>query len=219
MNRRVVRALRIALAAAVVLAAPAAAQREPVLKQVKVPHSYYYREMYLPQATSGPSAVAWSPDGREVVYSMQGSLWRQRVGADEARQLTAAPGYDYQPDWSPDGRSVLYASYRNDAVELWLLDLASGRASPLVANGAVNVEPRWSPDGTRLAFVSTAFQGRWHIFTAAVRSGRAENVLRITEDRDSKLPRYYYGVYDQYLSPTWSPDGREILFISNRGHV
>ena len=55
----------------------AAAQREPVLKQVAVPHPYYWREMYVPQVTSGPSAVAWSPDGRDVIYSMQGALWRQ----------------------------------------------------------------------------------------------------------------------------------------------
>jgi len=33
------------------------AQRGPVLRQIKVPHSYYYREMYLPQLTSGPSAL------------------------------------------------------------------------------------------------------------------------------------------------------------------
>lgn len=76
----------------------ASAQREPVLKQINVPHSYYYREMYLPQATSGPSSVAWSPDGKELVYSMQGSLWRQRVGTTVAVQLTDGPGYDYQPD-------------------------------------------------------------------------------------------------------------------------
>jgi TolB protein len=42
---------------------------------------------------------------------------------------------------------------------------------------------------------------------------------RITEDRDSGLPRYYYGARDQYLSPTWSPDGKELIFISNRGHI
>jgi len=36
------------------------AQREPVLKQIDLPHPYYFREMYLPQLTSGPSSVAWS---------------------------------------------------------------------------------------------------------------------------------------------------------------
>jgi hypothetical protein len=195
------------------------AQRQPVLRQIKVPHSYYYREMYLPQVTSGPSSVTWSPDGNELIYSMQGSLWRQRIGSTEARQLTSGNGYDYQPDWSPDGRAVVYASYRNDAIELRLLDLASGSTRPLLSDGAVNVEPRWSPTGDRIAFVSTSHEGRWHIFVARFRGAELDRPARITEDRASGLPRYYYGAYDQYLSPTWSPDGKELILVSNREHI
>lgn len=203
-----------------VLPACLTAQRQPVLPQIKVPHSYYYREMYLPQVTSGPSAVSWSPDGRELIYSMQGSLWRQQVGSKVTRQLTAGPGYDYQPDWSPDGRTVVYSSYHDDQIELRLLDLSTGQSRSLLADGAVNVESRWSPDGRRIAFVSTAYEGRWHIFIAAVSpDGSLASAQRITEDRESGLPRYYYGTHDQYLSPTWSPDGQDLIFISNRGHV
>jgi Tol biopolymer transport system component len=198
---------------------PAAAQREPVLQQIAVPHSYYYREMYLPQLTSGPSSVAWTADGAELIYSMQGSLWRQRPGSDEAIQLTDGPGYDYQPDASADGRWAVYSSYRNDGLELWALELATGRSRPLLANGAVTVEPRFSPDGRRLAFVSTSFEGRWHVFVADFADGAVTNVSRVTEDVDSKLPRYYYSAYDHYLSPTWSPDGRELIVISNAGRV
>jgi TolB protein len=197
-----------------------AAQRQPVLRQIEVPHSYYYREMYLPQLTSGPSAVTWSPDGRELIYSMQGSLWRQQLGSKVARQLTAGPGYDYQPDWSPDGRTVVYASYHDDQIELRLLDLSNGQSRSLLADGAVNVEPRWSRDGSRVAFVSTAYEGRWHIFIAPVNpDGDLGPPQRITDDRESGLPRYYYGTHDQYLSPTWSSDGQDLIFISNRGHI
>ena len=64
------------------------AQREPVLKQIDLPHPYYYREMYLPQLTSGPSWVTWSPDSKEIIYSMAGSLWRQKLDSTEAVQLT-----------------------------------------------------------------------------------------------------------------------------------
>ncbi len=196
-----------------------AAQREPVLPQIAVPHSYYYREMYLPQLTSGPSAAAWSPDGADLVYSMQGYLWRQRVGTTEAAQLTDDDAYDYQPDWSSDGRWVVYASYRNDAIELWVVDLSTGAAHALLADGAVNVEPRFSPDGRRLAWVSTAFEGRWHVFVADFADGKLANVTRITPDVDSKLPRYYYSPWDHYLSPTWSPDGKELILVSNRGRI
>src|SRR2546423_432536 len=128
---------------------PTVAQRRPVLPQIDLPHAYYFREMYLPQLTSGPSSVAWSPDSREVVYSMAGSLWRQKVDSSAAEQLTDGAGYDYQPDWSPDGRYIVYASAQGEAIELWLLDLSSGRTRQLTQGGAVNVEPRWSPQGRR----------------------------------------------------------------------
>src|ERR1700732_1059803 len=194
--------VKLTSAALSLLALPAGlrAQRQPVLPQIKVPHSYYYREMYLPQLTSGPSAVTWSPDGREVIYSMQGSLWRQQLGSKVARQLTDGPGYGYQPDWSPDGRTVVYVSYHDDQIELRLFDVSTGQSRSLLADGAVNVEPRWSPDGRRMAFVSTAYEGRWHIFIAPVSpDGNLGAAQRISEDRESGLPRYYYQTHDQYL--------------------
>jgi len=190
-----------------------------VLPQIDLPHPYYFREMYLPQLTSGPSSVAWSPDSKEVVYSMAGSLWRQRIDSNEAQQLTDGPGYDYQPDWSPDGKSVVYLSYQKDAMELWLLDLASGKTQQLTHEGAVNVEPRWSPDGKRIVFVSTSHKKRFHIFRADVNDGKLENVVRLTGETKSDLPRYYYSAFDTEINPVWTRDGSEILFISNRGHI
>src|SRR5882724_958660 len=182
-----------------------AQQREPVLKQINHPHPYYFREMYLPQLTTGPSSVAWSPDSQSVVYSTTGSLWRQKLDSGAVEQLTAGSGYDYQPDWSRDGRWIVYAKYAHDAVEIWALDVNNGETHSLTSAGAVNVEPRFSPDGRRIAFVSTSYNGRFHIFTADFNAGELKNQQRITGENRSPLPRYYYSPFDHEISPAWSP--------------
>jgi Tol biopolymer transport system component len=198
---------------------PAQAQREWVLKQIDLPHPYYYREMYLPQLATGPSSVAWLPDSRGLVYSMAGSLWLQKLDSSAAEELTAGPGYDYLPDCSRDGRWVVYSKYHKDALELWVLDRKTRETHALTNEGAVNLEARFSPDGSRIVFVSTAFNKRFHIFAADFREGRLENVQRLTGETRSSLPRYYYSVFDTEISPAWSADGKEILYVSNRGHI
>ena len=195
------------------------AQREAVLKQIDLPHPYYFREMYLPQLTTGPSAAAWSPDSRSLAYSMAGSLWRQELGSTKAEQLTAGPGYDYQPDWSADGHWVVFARYEHDAVELYALDLWNGKTQQLTSGGAVNLEPRFSPDGKRLAFVSTSYKGHFHIFVGRFEDGVLSDVRQLTPENVSALPRYYYSKVDHEISPVWTRDGSEILFVSNRGHI
>ena len=140
-------AARALLAATALFAAAAAsgAGREPVLSQVKLPHNYYWRELYIPQLTTGPSSVAFMPSGDEVIYSMEGSLWRQKIGARGAQEITRpTAAYDYQPDVAPDGASVVFARYDGNGFELWRRDLTGGGEHALTANGGVNLEPRMS---------------------------------------------------------------------------
>ncbi len=81
----------IAPALAALLLAAAPAQRTPVLPQIALPHSYYYRELYLPQLTSGPSSACWLPGGDALVVSMAGSLWRVRLDGSGAEHDACAP--------------------------------------------------------------------------------------------------------------------------------
>jgi hypothetical protein len=207
--------MRILLACLALLAATVAlADRAPVLRQIKVPHDYYYREMYLPELTTGPSGVAWSPNGQWLVFSMAGSLWKQRIDSTTAEELTAGPGYDYQPDWSHDGRTIVFARYLHDAEELYTLDAATGAVSQLTHGGDVNLEPRWSPDGKRIAFVSTQGTGHFHIFIGTF-GKKGFSATPWMNERKSKVARYYYSPFDQQLSPTWSPNGRELIYVDN----
>ena len=198
------------------LSAPAAAEREPVLKQVDLPHSYYWRELYLPQLTTGPSSVSFTPDGAALVYSMGGSLWRQAIGSDEAVELThPRAAYDYQPDVAPDGRSVVFSRYDGEGIELWRLDLRTGRELPLTSGKAVNVEPRLSPDGKRVAWVSTKGTGHFNLFVADISADGLHDPHPLLGERRSKISRYYYSPVDHAINPSWTPDGKRILYVTN----
>jgi TolB protein len=207
------------LAAAAFMGVCACSPTAAGVPAIDAPHSYYYREMYIPQLTAGPSSLAWAPDSHELVYAMAGSLWRQKTDSGTAQQLTDGPGYDYQPDWSPDGRYIVYVTSAGDALELMLLDLSTGRSTQLTRAGAINLEPRFSPDGRRILFVSTTYNRHFHVFVGELHAGQMTNVVRLTGENKSPLPRYYYSAYDHEINPTWTRDGRSIVYISNRGRI
>ncbi|HJW05178.1 MAG TPA: CehA/McbA family metallohydrolase [Rhodanobacter sp.] len=205
-----------ALLALILLAGAAQAAREPVLKQVDLPHSYYWRELYLPQLTTGPSSATFLPDGDTLIYSMGGSLWRQRLDDATATELThPARAYDYQPDAARAGRSVVFVRYDGNALELWRLDLASGREQRLTTSGAVNVEPRLAPDGKRIAWVSTQGSGHFNLFVAELDAAGLHHARPLLGERKSTLDRYYYSAFDHAINPSWSPDGKTLYYVSN----
>jgi len=206
----------VALALLLSLAGAAHAEREPVLKQVDLPHSYYWRELYLPQLTTGPSSASFMPGGKTLIYSMGGSLWRQAIGSNEAVELThPRAAYDYQPDVAPDGGSVVFSRYNGDAIELWRLDLKSGQELQLTSAHAVNVEPRLSPDGNRIAWVSTLGTGHFNLFVADIGPDGLRKARPLLGERQSKVGRYYYSAFDHALNPSWTPDGKRILYVTN----
>lgn len=211
--------IRMALLCCLILALSdsSEAAREAVLRQIAVPHNYYFREMYLPQLTTGPSSLAWSPDGQWLIYSMAGSLWKQQVGSTVAEQLTDGPGYDYLPDVADDDR-IVFSRYYQDAMELYLLDPDGREVRQLTTGGTVNLDARWSPDGQSIAWISTAAHGRFKLFTGQLQGKSGKQSLQgqpLLPDRRSPVDRYYYSDFDHELSPTWSPDGEEIIYVSN----
>lgn len=192
-----------------------AGPREAVLKQVDLPHSYYWREMYIPQPTTGPGWAAFSPGGTQVVYSMAGSLWLQTIGSDTARELTHGPGYDLQPDWSSDGRWIVFVRSHGDAMELWRLEVESGKQQALTSGGAVNVEPRFSPDGRQLLFVSTQGTKHFDLNVADVGEQGLANTRPLVAPRESKIDRYYYSTFDHAINASWNPDGQRVFYVGN----
>ncbi len=177
--------------------------------------SGYMYSYYVPPASGSPWRPAWSPDGREIAFSMSGSIWKIAAGDSVAHELTAAATYDSSPAWSPDGRWIAYTAEDSEGVNLMLLNLASGESSRL-ASGSFNLDPAWSPDGSKLAFVRREPGGQFHIFYMTFENGRTGPMVRLTEPNSFGRARLYFSQFDDHIQPTWSPDGKELILVSNR---
>lgn len=176
----------------------------------------YTLECYLPQITNGPNFPTWSPDGKELAFSMKGSIWRQKLGEPVAHELTTDQGYAGMPAWSPDGNFIVYTSDWNEQIHLRLLNLRTGETKALTTGNSINVEPEWSPDGTRIAYVSTWPNGNYNIYVMPLHAGIPGTPVQLTRDFELIPPTVYYGKWALHIHPTWTRDGKELILISNR---
>ena len=177
----------------------------------------YMHNFYLPPAASTPWRPSFSPDGEWLAFSMSGSIWKIRVGGGEAYELTANSTYDSSPAWSPDGRWIAYtADDSYESVNLRLLDTVTGESADLTRDQHVSVDPVWSHDGSRILYVSTSPDGWYHIYQLPMENGVPGEPVRLTEDNAYPNSRLYFGSQDLHIQPTFSPDGKEMILVSNR---
>ncbi len=177
----------------------------------------YMYNYYVPPTASTPWRPCWSPDGKEIAFSMSGSLWKIGVGENTAYEIAANRTYDSAPAWSPDGRWMIYTAEDERGVNLMLLNVATRESTALTRGEGLNLDPVWSPDGARLAFVKSEPRGQFHIFAMPFTNGKAGEPVRVTEPNSFGRSRLYFSANDDHISPTWSPDGKEMILVSNRG--
>ena len=101
-----------------------------------------------------PRFPSISPDGREVVFSWRGDLWRVGVGGGEAVRLTAHPAIEKASAWSPDGAWIAFES--SFGFQEWLLyaTLALGAIALAYFSPALYGFAPWAAMATSSAAVS-----------------------------------------------------------------
>jgi hypothetical protein len=150
---------------------------------------------------------ALSPDGARVAFTSSrdgdAELYVMPAAGGAATRLTAFHKDDWGAQWSPDGAWLAFLSDREGAARVYLIrpdgtGLRPARTGELLGEEAGHV---WSPDSTRLAFVVSTRDGASEIWVVDVATGAAHRV---------SAP----GARDE--SPTWSPDGRHLAYVSTR---
>jgi Tol biopolymer transport system component len=144
----------------------------------------------------------WSPDGGSLAVTDHHDLFVIDVVSGEERALfdVAYPECFHGFAWSPDGRqlAVVIRPERGKPRQLLLVDAAgAARSARLRLQGEMGGYLSFSPDAKQLVY-----SDEW--------------MLRVIDVKGTGKPRLLPGQKGRNRHPHWSPDGKSIVFCSDR---
>lgn len=105
---------------------------------------------------------ALTPDGKTVIFSYDGDLWKVAAQGGEASRITAMQGNEISPRVSPDGKWLAFSSDQFGNYDVYVMPLAGGEVRQLTWNDAGDEVEGWSWDAKTIYFTS----GRYNMYTA-----------------------------------------------------
>ena len=130
---------------------------------------------------------ASSRDGNREIYLMNPDGTHQV-------NITNHLAEDVYPVWSPTGEQILFVSDRDGVRDLYLMDADGGNVQKIFRKFAHRANPTWSPDRKQIAYERLDGTA-WSIYAAKISNQQEQQVV---------IGRW----------PSWSPKGREIVFVS-----
>ena len=182
---------------------------QPSKVAVKIVTDQIERPIEERTLTSGATALAVSPDGKEVAIVLRGDVFVTSVDHRTTKRITNTAEQERGVSFSKDGRTLYYAAERNGHWGIWQTSLTDKNDKGftyavkmeeklVTAPGETCFQMQVSPDGKMLAYL----KDRTAVAVMDIKSGKERILL-------DKSVNYSYSDGDQSFE--WSPDSRYIL--------
>lgn len=152
-------------------------------------------------AQAGPEWLRYpaiSPDGKTIVFTYKGDLYRVAAAGGPATPLTLHEAHDFMPVWSHDGKSIAFASDRFGNFDIFIVSAEGGEARRLTYHSAHEYPYAFTPDDKSVIFgaarTDTAANRQFptasqpELYSVPVTGGRVEQILT-TPAEDVKVSR------------------------------
>lgn len=148
----------------------------------------------------------FSPDGTKICFMSdregQNEIYVMNRDGSNVRRLTNNPGADSTPTWSPTGTQIAFTSDRSGRAQIWVMDTDGLNLRRLPLNDSWADKATWSPAPyNEIAYAGQNGPG-FDIKIYDVSTGQ----IRVVTDGAGTNE-----------SPTFSPNGRHLAFMSTRG--
>ena len=183
------------------------------------------------QACVSPPGLAWSPNDRQLAFFVgrwsTGEIWTIRRNGSGLRRVsreasscclawvtrshlpgrvTPAPRHMEKPHFSGTIAYDTTLPGHDDRSRLEFLSLATGRLTRMPWSTSAIDQPTWSPDGSRLAFMRDS-------------AGNRTDLWIVNRDGSNLRQVTHVGEYGEAKYLAWSPDGRDIAFVTGGGGI
>jgi len=155
----------------------------------------------------------WSPDGKTLAFVGERNgdfdIYAIPAAGGEETRLTTAKGLDDGPEYSPDGKYIYFNSERTGHMQIWRMKPDGSEQEQVFSDDLNNWFPHISPDGQWMVFLT---------YGADV-TGHPENkdvMLRLMSLSDKKITvlAKLFGGQGTINVPSWSPDSKQLAFVS-----
>jgi len=172
-------------------------------------------------------SLSWAPDNRRIAFSLKTSGWDRIYTFDtvdeEMVEIPVAMNGIESVSWSPNGSKIAFVGVNTFQSDIFIYDLNTQELINLTNDIFSDSEPNWSVDGNYIFFSSD--RGRFTDQTAVpenfdiyYHNYKQLDLYSVNID-NYKITRLTNWEYSDETSAINSPDGKEILFLSDKNGI